>query len=157
MRPSQSELGRGALLKALVTEAHKVLDDLLTHDMSKLGLSLGEADVLTVIIVADHEPTPSEIADWLSLTGAGTTGRLKGLESEGLIERRPHPRDGRSVTVRLTDTGLHLARQVIEAKDSAILNHIVDSLGTSKADLLNDHLSEVIASSRAALESKEKR
>ena len=36
---------------------------------------------------------------------AAMTNRLDNLAARGLVERRPNPRDGRSVLVRLTDEG----------------------------------------------------
>ena len=151
VRPSQDRLGRGAALKAAVTEAYRLLDSLVAADMAELGLSVGEADVLTVIRVCDYDPVPGEIAEWLGLTGAGTTGRLNTLERRGLIERRTNPRDRRSVTLHLTELGADLAAQVLDAKDSAIISGLVDRVGRRKIDGLIAELNLLIVRTRETL------
>lgn len=139
-------------MKRAVTEAHKLLDDLLSQEMDKLGLSIGEADMLTVIHVADYDPVPSEVADWLSLTKAGITGRLNTLERRGFIKRRPNPADGRSVTVHLTAAGSSLAVDVLKAKNATIMNTVVRDVGTETVGRLIADLDATIAAARSVLE-----
>ncbi|HEX6221131.1 MAG TPA: MarR family transcriptional regulator [Acidimicrobiia bacterium] len=57
--------------------------------------------------------TPSELAEDLLLTSGGMTVRLNRLQAAGLIERRPNPRDGRGVLVRLTPAGKDLAEDAL--------------------------------------------
>ena len=146
------KFGPGADLKRAVTIAHKLLDDLLSSHMAGLGLSLGEADVLTVVLLAEQAPAPTAIADWLSLTTAGTTGRLNTLERKRLIERRPHPSDGRRITVHLTARGESLAQAVLEAKDEALLSPVVGGLGKARVEGLTHELDALIAAASEALE-----
>ncbi len=137
----------GAGLKRAITEAHVLLDTLLSAHLEALGLTNGEADVLTVILVADHSPVPSEIAAWLRLTGAGATGRLNTLERRGLINRVPNPADGRSVLIELTDDGARLAERVLEVKDAVVERSVVGRLGNPEAKALTaslDRLSDEI-------------
>lgn len=149
--PNRYQLGGGAALKRAVTEAHKLLDDLVANDMASLGLTIGEADVLTVVHVSDHAPVPSEIADWLSLTGAGATGRLNTLERRGLLERLPNPTDGRSVTIHLTSEGARLAAAVIDAKDSAVMTSLVSRIGPDLAATLTQNLDLLSTTAREFL------
>ncbi|MCP4964762.1 MAG: winged helix-turn-helix transcriptional regulator [bacterium] len=149
--PRYSTLEPGADLKRAVTEAHRLLDDLLAADMAALGLSTGEADLLTVVRIADRVVVPGDVAAWLGLTGAGVTGRLNTLERRDLIERRPNPADGRSVTIHLTPAGERLADEVLTAKDSTVVNEIVESLGQDTAAQLVRHLDAITAAARAAL------
>ena len=76
------------------------------------GLShTGDLEVLTNLDRAGppFERTPSELADLQLVTAGGMTVRLNRLQRVGLIERRPNPRDGRGVLVRLTPLGRRLA------------------------------------------------
>lgn len=148
----RTQLPRGSALKRLMTEAHKLLEDLLEIDIAKLGLSLGEADLLTVIELCEYAPVPGEIADWLSLTKAGATGRLNTLERRNLLERRPHPTDGRSVTLHLTPSGSELAEAVLEAKNATIMTTVVDRMGTETIDGLLDALDTLIDTARDVLD-----
>jgi DNA-binding MarR family transcriptional regulator len=80
------------------------------------GLShTGDLDVLTDLNRADppHERTPSELAEARLVTAGGMTVRLNRLERAGLVQRRPNPRDGRGVLVRLTPTGKDLAEDAM--------------------------------------------
>ncbi len=145
--PRYGVVGLGAGLKRAVTEAHVLLDTLLASHLEALGLTLGEADVLTVVHVSDHSPVPSEIASWLHLTGAGVTGRLNALERRGLIDRVPNPDDGRSVLIELTAEGRELAAQVLEVKDAVIERTVVERIGVDEANALTaalDHLSDEV-------------
>lgn len=154
MNTPDMTLSPGAELKRVVTLAHKALDDLIAVDMSRLGLTVGEADVLTVILIAgDSAPAPTDIANWLSLTTAGATGRLNTLESKRLIERRPHESDGRRLTLHLTEEGHRVARTVIDAKDHALAIHVIDHLGPKATQLITSGLHALIAVAIAATES----
>lgn len=139
------------MLKAALTEAHKLINDLISTEMGALGVSLGEGDVLTVLYVAEHDPSPSEVADWLSVTGASTTARLQSLERRRLIERRPNPQDKRSVSLHLTPEGLRLAKKVVEAKNATVVNSIIERLGTSDAKQLTKSLQETVQIARELL------
>ena len=143
-------LGSGADLLRAVTESRKEIEDVVGAEMATMCLSLGEADVLTVVLVArDYAATPSEIADWLSVTTAGTTGRLNSLSSKGLIERRPHASDGRSLTVHLTAPGRKLAKRVVATKDEVMRTRIVERLGTDAAAQLVRDLDALIDAARS--------
>lgn len=150
----QSRLGDGAQLKAALTEAHKLINDLISAEMGTLGVNLGEGDVLTVLFVAEHDPSPSEVADWLSVTGASTTARLKRLERRGLIERRPNPQDKRSVSLHLTPQGRRLATKVVDVKNTTVVNSIVDQLGPNASNQLTTALRTTIQIARKLLDEK---
>jgi DNA-binding MarR family transcriptional regulator len=45
------------------------------------------------------------LADALAVTPRRVTALVDALEADGLVERRPHPTDGRSTVVSLTDSG----------------------------------------------------
>ena len=91
------------------------------------GLShTGDLDVLTNLDRAGppYERAPSELAEIQLVTTGGMTVRLNRLQGTGLIERRPNPRDGRGVLVRLTPMGQQLTEDalatLIEAQAASI-------------------------------------
>jgi DNA-binding MarR family transcriptional regulator len=49
--------------------------------------------------------TMSELANALAVTPRRVTALVDALEADGLVERRPHPTDGRSTVVSLTRSG----------------------------------------------------
>ncbi len=53
--------------------------------------------------------TPTQIADWMSISPATTAGILKRLHERKLIDRTRDPVDGRSIVVRISEQGIKLA------------------------------------------------
>ena len=63
-------------------------------------------------ILRDRRPTMSELARLIGLDKSSVTGLVDRAERRGLVERVRSPSDGRSVLVRLTDSGHALASEV---------------------------------------------
>lgn len=96
----------GRLLEA----AHLIERDWLVPFAARFGLQKGEFDVIATLRRSGvpYELTPTELYEALMLTSGAMTSRLDRLERGGLIERRPSPKDRRSVHVCLTPRGLAL-------------------------------------------------
>jgi DNA-binding MarR family transcriptional regulator len=69
-----------------------------------LGVGVTEVSALGEIR-QDGPLTPSELARRLGLTSPSVTSLLDRLETAGLVVRRRHPADRRSVLVELTEAG----------------------------------------------------
>ncbi len=70
------------------------------------SMSMSEVEVLMRHANApQHQARPSDLADQCVMTSGGTTRLLDRLESQGLIQREPHPTDRRGSVVSLTDDG----------------------------------------------------
>jgi MarR family transcriptional regulator, organic hydroperoxide resistance regulator len=99
-----------SLIARLEATVHRVLDR-LAAELDDLGLSHGEVNAL-----AQLEPgTTCTVAELQAATGqrASTlTGVLDRLERRGLVERQLNPRDRRSFTVGLTDSGVTVAARI---------------------------------------------
>lgn len=74
---------------------------------SGAGLAAWEFDVLAALRreEAPHELSPAQLIAATMIGSGAMTNRLDNLSRRGLVERRPNPRDGRSVLVRLTADG----------------------------------------------------
>src|SRR4029078_11130378 len=57
------------------------------------------------------EGTPSQVAEWMSISPATVAGILKRLHERKLIHRRRDREDGRSIVVRISEEGKRLAAQ----------------------------------------------
>lgn len=79
------------------------------------GLAVWEFDVLAALRRAEppHELSPAQLIDLTMIGSAAMTNRLDNLTQRGLIERRPNPRDARSVLVRLTIDGIDTVDQAM--------------------------------------------
>lgn len=97
----------------------KRIHDRLSTGLQKVfaahGLNGASFDVLATLR-RSGEPyalSPSELVEWTMVTSGTMTNRLDRLESAGLIERRPNPKDGRGTVVALTHQGLRMIDQVV--------------------------------------------
>lgn len=143
-------IGLGGQIKGRVTAARDALDQLLEPDYRRLGVSAGEADVLTIVLLSAEPPAPTDLANRLGMTTAGMTSRLNSLEAAGLIERRPHATDGRRRILHLTEAGDELASTVLRLKDQLVGEHVVSALGDEQARSLVGYLDTVITAAVAA-------
>ncbi len=101
---------------ARILRATHFLQARLDQIAAAYGLShTGDLEVLADLDRAGspYERTPSELAEALLVTTGGMTVRLNRLQAAGLVERRPNPRDGRGVLVRLTLVGQELVRDAL--------------------------------------------
>lgn len=82
-----------------------------------VGLAAWEFDVLAALARAEppHELRPAQLAPATMIGSAAMANRLENLARRGLIDRRPHPHDGRSVLVHLTDSGASLVDDAMRA------------------------------------------
>ena len=67
----------------------------------------------SVMSVIHHNPgvTSRQLCASLSILPPNLVGLIQSLESRGLIERKPHPTDGRAVGLHPTDKGVSLMQQ----------------------------------------------
>jgi MarR family 2-MHQ and catechol resistance regulon transcriptional repressor len=89
----------------------KYVDDYVRPRMQKLGLTMTEFSVLSVLYHGG--PTPlGELSQRILLTGASTTYTVKKLERRGLLLREPLQEDHRVVMGRITEKGRKLLAEV---------------------------------------------
>lgn len=67
----------------------------------------------SVLSLAAHNPgiTSRQLCATLNVLPPNLVGLVAALERRGLIERRPHPNDGRAMGLHLTPTGAELTTQ----------------------------------------------
>jgi DNA-binding MarR family transcriptional regulator len=84
---------------------------------SRFGVNRGEVGALSALRVAGppHRLSPTSLGRGLMMSSAGVTSRIDRLERRGLVRRLPDPDDRRGVIVELTDKGLALVDQAVEA------------------------------------------
>ncbi|MDI2128136.1 MarR family winged helix-turn-helix transcriptional regulator [Yinghuangia seranimata] len=81
---------------------------------------------------AEGPVTQKRLADHASTDPMMTSQVLRTLESRGLVERMPHPHDGRARALAVTAEGRALADQavaVVEACDAAFFAALGDGVG----------------------------
>jgi DNA-binding MarR family transcriptional regulator len=75
----------------------------------------------SVMSVIHHNPgvTSRQLCASLAILPPNLVGLIQSLESRGLIERRPHPTDGRAVGLHPTAQGVSLMQQAEETAAEA--------------------------------------
>jgi MarR family transcriptional regulator, organic hydroperoxide resistance regulator len=89
---------------------------------------------------------PGQLAELLHVHPSTLTGILKRLERQGLIRRRPDPRDGRRTFLGITETARRIDTATIGTVEAAV-QRVIDSIPKLKLD----HARQVFAELTAAL------
>ena len=106
------------LLETLVgynaRRAWLIVTDLFSERMAPYGLKQIDFSVLSLLA---HNPgaTSRQLCNTLDILPPNLVSLVATLDSRGLIERRPHPHDGRAVGLHLTPAGETLIREAEQA------------------------------------------
>ena len=97
--------------------------------LAERGLTASRAEVIYVL-ARDGDLVQRALAKALNCTPRHVTGLVDQLEDAGLVQRRPHPRDRRAISVALTEEGAATARWMTESRHDAaraILGNVPDA------------------------------
>lgn len=99
-----------------------------------------------------NEPglSPSLLSQYMFCDKSNITRLIQGLHNDGLVERRPHERDGRAQRLYLTAAGATLHEQVAHAHRRYIEVRLT-ALEAGKTDCLTDTLVDLNQSLSAEL------
>ena len=100
----QTLLGYNTRRAALVIIA-QFLERMAVYDLRPVDFS--------VLSLVHHNPglTSRQLCSSLNILPPNIVGLIKSLEKRQLLERLPHPSDGRAMGLHLTEAGLELAQQ----------------------------------------------
>ncbi len=134
-----------------LSRAERMLDRSLSETFKRFGLVRGEFDVLATLR-RNGEPyslTPTELYRSTMLSSGAMTNRLDRLEGRGLVRRSPDPGDRRGVLITLTEEGLDLIEEAVEAH---VRNEdrLLCSLGDEDREQLADLLRKLLVSMERA-------
>lgn len=110
--------------------------------LKPFGLTFARYEVLMLLHFSRRGALPvGKVGERLQVHPASVTNAVGRLESDGLVERSPHPDDGRSVLVSITEAG---RTRAIAATES--LNQLVFAawpLDHAASDDLYSHLKRI--------------
>ena len=103
-----------------------VVTEVFAERMAPYGLKQVDFSVLSLLA---HNPgaTSRQLCSTLDILPPNLVSLIASMDSRGLIERRPHPHDGRAIGLHLTPAGEQLVREAeqtvmqLEADTSARL------------------------------------
>ncbi len=124
-RETIAEDGDRAELARRATEALERVACAASRDLDRhaagYGLSDAKLEVIEALCVRDERcACLHALGDELGVTRPNVTKLVDGLERGGLVERRPHPTDGRMVHAHLTDEGLEMAASALPGRQDTI-------------------------------------
>jgi DNA-binding MarR family transcriptional regulator len=121
----------------LIARCDEVLDD--------FGLTFARYELLALLSFTRHGELPlGKASARLQVHPASITNAVSRLVDQGLIERVPHPNDGRGVLARITADG----RTVVAAATEQLNTKVFGALGLSPAEARR--LTALLAKVRAA-------
>jgi DNA-binding MarR family transcriptional regulator len=86
-----------------------------------LGLTFARFEVLALLSFTKRGELPlGKIGARLQVHPASVTNAIDRLEQDGLVERRPHPDDGRTTLARLTARGRRIAGTAARQLNAAV-------------------------------------
>jgi len=93
----------------------------------EVGGELRAPNASALTTVELHGPlTPSELAEIERVRRPTATRMLRNLEEEGLVERTPDPKDGRSALISLTGEGRVRLRRLRKRKNAYLARRMRD-------------------------------
>lgn len=119
-------------------------DDIMRSVAKRLepyAISEKKLDVLLLFTARESHgtiadpPTPTSIAEYMNVTRASATGVLDWLETRGLIGRKDHPTDRRSIQTEITPKGRELVARVLPTFSSACADLAAGLTQRDRADL----------------------
>lgn len=119
-RPQRPEVELGALSGLLGYHVAQAAVTTYASFEQHIGKPFGLRKVefsLLMLLRANGPLTPKQLAQALWMSAPALTAVLDRLQARGLLERRPHPDDGRSQQVLPTDAGAALAEAAAQATE----------------------------------------
>ncbi len=117
-----------ALPMAVVTSVMRVQQIFLASAdrvLRPLGLTFARYEVLMLLSFARTGTLPlGTIGERLQVKAASVTNAVDRLQADGLVERRPHPSDGRGVLAAITPQGRSLAERATEAMNRQVFDRL---------------------------------
>ncbi len=99
-----------------------------------LPLTVAQFDALANLYVEDGI-SQQRLAERLLVTKGNVSGLVDRLARRGLVQRRPHPQDGRSNLIYLTRSGKRLARKALELQRELVDNMMAPLSQAERATL----------------------
>lgn len=112
--------------------------------LDQVGLVGGDIDVLASLFRHPDGLRPKDLRHAMMIGSGTLTARLDRLEGEGLLRRRPDPRDRRGRILQLTARGRRLLPRIVEQL-LAVENDLLAALPRRARDRLAGDLRRVLA------------
>jgi DNA-binding MarR family transcriptional regulator len=94
-------------------------------ELRPLGLTFARYEVLMLLSFSSKGSLPlGKISERLQVNAASVTSAVDRLEAQGLVARRPNPRDGRGTLAAITADGRRSAAQATVAMNRGVFSDL---------------------------------
>ncbi|TPG34373.1 MarR family transcriptional regulator [Mycolicibacterium hodleri] len=121
----------GMVAVTSVMRAHQILLARVETALRPYALSFSRYELLRLLAFSSSGALPiTKASDQLQVHVTSVTHAIRRLEGDGLVERIPHPTDGRTTLVRLTVIG----RSTVEDATATLNDEVFADIGMSAAE-----------------------
>ena len=108
-----------------IMRTHQILLAQVDAVLGPMGLSFARFEVLMLLDFSRNGRLPlGKIGQRLQVHPASVTNAIDRLEDDGLVERVPHPTDGRTTLATITRPGRNLARRAAKALNQSVFGNL---------------------------------
>jgi DNA-binding MarR family transcriptional regulator len=130
--------------RCYVLRAHaSLMCELATDLITKIGLSLGDFDVLAQLALGRGELRMTDLAARAYSSRSGMTRRVDRLVDEGMVRRSNADADARSVVVALTEAGLARVKGTVPIHLRRVSELFIEPLDDEELAVLERALQKV--------------
>lgn len=105
-RAGWGDVAPGMVAVTSVMRAHQILLARVENALRPYDLSFSRFELLRLLAFSRSGALPiTKASDRLQVHVTSVTHAIRRLEADGLVQRVPHPTDGRTTLVRITDIG----------------------------------------------------
>ncbi len=130
-RSGWGDVADGMVAVTSVMRAHQILLARVETALRPYDLSFSRYELLRLLAFSGSGALPiTKASDRLQVHVTSVTHAIRRLESDGLVERVPHPTDGRTTLVRLTELG----RSTVEDATVTLNTEVFADIGMSDSE-----------------------
>ncbi|WFN91872.1 MarR family transcriptional regulator [Gordonia sihwensis] len=108
-----------------VMRAHQIMLARVEQELKPFGLTFSRFELLRLLAFTRHGELPiSKASDRLQVHVSSATHAIARLADAGLVKRIPHPSDGRTTLVSITDDGRELVEKATAVLNNGVFSHV---------------------------------
>jgi DNA-binding MarR family transcriptional regulator len=134
MRAGWGDVADGMVAVTSVMRAHQILLARVENALRPYDLSFSRFELLRLLAFSRNGALPiTKVSDRLQVHVTSATHAIRRLEANGLVQRLPHPTDGRTTLVTITDLGRSTVEEATGTLNEKVFADIGISAGESQA------------------------
>jgi len=133
-RAGWGDVSPGMVAVTSVMRAHQILLARVETALRPYDLSFSRYELLRLLAFSRTGALPiTKASDRLQVHVTSVTHAIRRLEADGLVQRAPHPTDGRTTLVQITDLGRSTAEDATVTLNEQVFADIGMDAGESRA------------------------